>query len=206
MKLASSRAKTQAPLSLKSRQPRVKEVIDSVEIVSSRKSLNRAREYTITTETEVDSLTERLSLTTIAPNHKAKSITTSAPTTLEDLLRTCCTSPTIHPIASILTCPEFQTLFPSPIVAPKKGDPIIHKIGEASYSEVFIVKNESSEVVIKIIPLASTADDRHINNTQGGGGKDHVPDCTAIADVMREIGITKRMAEMVGGGFVEFVG
>lgn len=70
----------------------------------------------------------------------------------------------------------------------------LKKQGEASYSEVFRV----GDAVVKVIPLLGT--DRPTDD-----GED-IPDCSSADDVAREIEVTRRMAQVPGGGFVGFRG
>ncbi|WVQ65351.1 uncharacterized protein L199_003527 [Kwoniella botswanensis] len=75
----------------------------------------------------------------------------------------------------------------------------IRKVGEASYSEVFgLVVNAEVRYVLKVIPLLSSAE---VNKTDGP-----MPDCTKVEDGKREIEVTKRMSQVPGGGFVEYIG
>ncbi|WWC96524.1 hypothetical protein V866_003392 [Kwoniella sp. B9012] len=75
----------------------------------------------------------------------------------------------------------------------------IRKVGEASYSEVFgLVGNEEVRYVLKVIPLLSSAE---VIKADGP-----MPDCTKMEDVKREIEVTKRMSQVPGGRFVEYIG
>ncbi|WVW84978.1 hypothetical protein I302_107014 [Kwoniella bestiolae CBS 10118] len=77
----------------------------------------------------------------------------------------------------------------------------IRKVGEASYSEVFgLVEGDDVRYVLKVIPLLSTP-----SNADGSENKP-MPDCSKIEDVKREIQVTKRMSQVPGGGFVEYIG
>lgn len=110
-------------------------------------------------------------------------------------LLNCSVNKSIIPFSGVFTTPEFAKLLPSGVV------PQVTKLGEASYSEVFTVGADDSAVVVKVVPLLSNA------GTSGNGkAKVELPDCSEIEDVVREIEITKRMSQVPGGGFVEFLG
>nr|XP_019000175.1 HASPIN protein kinase [Kwoniella mangroviensis CBS 8507]OCF63636.1 HASPIN protein kinase [Kwoniella mangroviensis CBS 8507] len=105
---------------------------------------------------------------------------------LDDLLSTC----------SSATIGQF-TNFLEGCQLPEYGS--IRKVGEASYSEVFgLVVAEEVEFVLKVIPLLSSM---RLDKTDGP-----MPDCTKMEDVKREIEVTKRMSQVPGGGFVQYIG
>jgi hypothetical protein len=110
--------------------------------------------------------------------------------TIKDLLPSC-SSFSVHEFEGFFSSPLFLRAVFGASVAPS-----IRKLGEASYSEVFGVKVGKKEVVVKIIPLL---DDVHPAEIA-------VPDCSEILDVKREIIMTRRMAKVPRGGFVEFLG
>ncbi|WVF68773.1 hypothetical protein IAT40_003545 [Kwoniella sp. CBS 6097] len=127
-----------------------------------------------------------ISSTAIIPTKNAEEDLKAA---LNNLLRTCSSS----------NVSAFDTFL--------KGDDLpeygsIVKVGEASYSEVFGLTNQSTgnvDYVLKVIPLLSSAPaDTPINVP--------MPDCSGPGDVSREIEVTKRMGQVPGGGFVEYIG
>ncbi|ORY31860.1 hypothetical protein BCR39DRAFT_82627 [Naematelia encephala] len=82
----------------------------------------------------------------------------------------------------------------------RSGPAVVHKIGEASYSEVFAVNvNGCDEVVVKVIPLLCEGIVTSVENREQ-------PDCSSPADVLRELEVTKRMTNTPGGGFARFIG
>lgn len=101
------------------------------------------------------------------------------------------------PFSGVFASPDFVKLLP-----PGTGAaPPLAKLGEASYSEVFTVGEEDSAVVVKVVPLLGKA-----GPSSNAKSKIELPDCSEIADVVREIEITKRMSQVPGGGFVDFLG
>lgn len=91
---------------------------------------------------------------------------------------------------------NFDDIFSHPAFSALVKGSQLRKQGEASYSEVFRV----GDAVVKVIPLLGTArptDDEDVED---------VPDCSGADDVAREIEVTRRMAQVPGGGFVGFRG
>jgi serine/threonine-protein kinase haspin len=112
---------------------------------------------------------------------------------LDDLLQAC-SSKSVQPFQSFQTSSIFiSNVWPKV----RKPNPVIRKIGEASYSEVFGLKVGNQEVVVKVIPLLSGE-----NVSVQGGDR---PDCSECGDVKRELEVTKRMAGIPNGGFVDFL-
>ncbi|BEJ14016.1 hypothetical protein CspHIS471_0311900 [Cutaneotrichosporon sp. HIS471] len=118
----------------------------------------------------------------------------SRETALRSLLK-CATTKKIIPFSEAFTTPDFAKLLPSGM------SPVVTKVGEASYSEVFSVGEGDSAVVVKVVPLLGKTD----SESKGKATTD-LPDCSAISDVVREIEITRRMSQTPGGGFVQFLG
>lgn len=102
----------------------------------------------------------------------------------------------VLPFESVLCYPAFWELLP------ERGDstpqPVVKKLGEASYSEVFSVSATAGSpgVVVKVVPLLRSS----------SSGVTELPDCSEVEDVRREIDITSRMSLVPGGGFAEFLG
>ncbi|KAL7420550.1 hypothetical protein Q5752_004501 [Cryptotrichosporon argae] len=138
----------------------------------------RTRKTTKTTTTTKTSLTAGISALALEPPTQPLFVL------LEHTVDTA-----VHPLSSITT-------FLAPLTGPV---PSIRKLGEASYSEVFLLSGPTAEVVVKVIPLLSAA-------SVEAGARADVPDCSEVDDVVREIRITKRMTEVEGGGFVRFLG
>ncbi|WWC88402.1 uncharacterized protein L201_003313 [Kwoniella dendrophila CBS 6074] len=148
-------------------------------------------------------LTKRLEKVIIEDSpSKSKSSITGNPVTNEDTIEGyqvaldellgVCSSSTIQPFSQFLTAtgeelPQYDN---------------IQKVGEASYSEVFGLKiKEEVKYVLKVIPLLSPP------STMTDETNDKpLPDCSKIGDVKKEIEVTKRMAQVPQGGFVEYIG
>lgn len=88
----------------------------------------------------------------------------------------------------------FSEVFSHPAFSALVTGSEIKKQGEASYSEVFRV----GDAVVKVIPL--------LGSEQPTDAEEDVPDCSPADDVAREIEVTRRMAQVPGGGFVGFRG
>lgn len=142
-------------------------------------------------------LIERIERITISGAASAPA-SQEATSSLGKLLNSC-SSDDIHPFSAFLTSPSFSSL-----VSPNsRSGPTSQKLGEASYSEVFGFGTafDAPEVVVKVIPLITEALYR-----PGGPDEVKLPDCSEPEDVLREIMITKKMAGLPGGGFVDFLG
>lgn len=100
-----------------------------------------------------------------------------------------CLVPAPVPFSDIFTHPAFSALV---------SGSEVRKQGEASYSEVFRV----GDAVVKVIPLLG--EDEGARALEGAD--EDVPDCSGADDVAREIEVTRRMAQVPGGGFVGFRG
>ncbi|WWC62880.1 uncharacterized protein I303_105478 [Kwoniella dejecticola CBS 10117] len=110
---------------------------------------------------------------------------------LGELLQACSSS-TVYPFSDFLISGEL----------PKYDN--IKKVGEASYSEVFGLSSKGDagvKHVVKVIPLLSA---QKLNGQEGSASP--MPDCSRVQDVKREIEVTKRMSQVPGGGFVEYIG
>lgn len=162
---------------------RRREVLDAVVITSVRKTIR---------DSSVD-LAEHLAQISIAPAQPSES---AEPTSAVDELLGVCTSPEVIPFEGFTTSQNLLSILP----IKAKAQPVIRKIGEASYSEVFgITIANQSEVVVKVVPLM---DEECI--LAAGGDEEELPDCSRAEDVRREVEITKRMSGLPGGGFVTF--
>lgn len=108
-----------------------------------------------------------------------------------------CSAHELIPFESIFTDPAFLACLRGAV--PKGSSPVVTKIGEASYSEVFSVQAvlEDPAVIVKIIPLFNSA---------SSSRTDPFPDCSEIPDVVKEITLTRHMDKLSGGGFSEFRG
>ncbi|WWC71025.1 uncharacterized protein I206_104978 [Kwoniella pini CBS 10737] len=108
---------------------------------------------------------------------------------LNELLNIC-SSINVSPFSDFLAqgqLPEYDT---------------IKKVGEASYSEVFGLACENEvKHVLKVIPLLSST----LSSASAGENR-VLPDCSRVQDVKREIEVTKRMSQVPGGGFVDYIG
>ncbi|WVN89898.1 uncharacterized protein L203_105128 [Cryptococcus depauperatus CBS 7841] len=114
---------------------------------------------------------------------------TNIDASIKDLLQIC-SSQSVHCFSSLIESLPFST-FGVPI------DPV--KVGEASYSEVFGISSQNDGIkdfVIKIIPIFDGRTGSNIS----------LPDCSMPEDIVREIGVTKRMGDVPNGGFVSFKG
>lgn len=112
-----------------------------------------------------------------------------------------CTVDEILPFDEVFTHSKFLELLPQ--ADKRTSSPVVRKLGEASYSEVFSVSAQegSVDVVVKVIPLLGFSNLRGKQKTEV-----ELPDCSEVDDVAREIGVTKRMSRVPGGGFVDFLG
>lgn len=106
----------------------------------------------------------------------------------------------VIPFESAFSHPRFLELLPG---AAGSVSPIVLKLGEASYSEVFSVaaSEDSPKVVVKVIPLLGFS-----GTSSKPKAKAELPDCSEVDDVVREVQITRRMSSVPGGGFVDFLG
>lgn len=148
-------------------------------------------------------LADRLAAVSLKPSERPSTApaldSTRSHSSIDSLLRTCSFFRP-QPFKVFLSSPNF--LFHTFSRRTFKDPPAIRKIGEASYSEVFgvsVVGRE--EVVIKVIPLIC-------ESVPPVGSKDKVelPDTSTVEDVVREIEVTKRMAQSPQGGFVDYLG
>lgn len=165
-----------------------------VEIPVSSRKANTSRKPSRGSSTDLVEGLNRIKLN----NSDESSGTGDAQFSLASLLKDCSSS-TVHPFSAFLASSTFLSL-----VSPKSTSPTkAHKIGEASYSEVFSFStgNSAPQAVVKVIPLFDEAllrpDDRD---------EVELPDCSSPCDVLREIQITQKMAGLPGGGFVDFFG
>ncbi|TXT15882.1 hypothetical protein VHUM_00385 [Vanrija humicola] len=147
--------------------------------------------------TTVDDVTDHFERVTIRDTRKpkrSKAPQLPKPSAIDSLLFSCST-PTLQPFGDVFTSESFGSLLPGG----QTGSPVIRKIGEASYSEVFTVASSSEDeaIVVKIIPLLGESAD---------ASTVEVPDCSEAADVVREVETTKRMSSVPGGGFGNFLG
>jgi hypothetical protein len=126
----------------------------------------------------------------------------ASPAPLSDLLNICSLSSPV-PFSAIFTKGDFLACLPGRLKSGSK--PLIRKIGEASYSEVFSIRAspEDTEVVVKIIPLLD-GDARE--EPASDDEAEEFPDCSDITEVMREIISTRHMGRVPGGGFIDFLG
>lgn len=125
--------------------------------------------------------------------------TQSSPTS--ELLA-CCRQRKPLPFETVFSCPDFIARLPGRV--PSGSKPVVRKLGEASYSEVFAVAASPSdaEVVVKVIPLLrGSPRTSPVDNTEA-----ELPDCSEIPEVVREIELTRHMAHAPGGGFTDFLG
>ncbi|WRT68046.1 uncharacterized protein IL334_005021 [Kwoniella shivajii] len=108
---------------------------------------------------------------------------------IDELSKTC-SFPTVHHFSSFLSQGDL----------PEYGE--IRKVGEASYSEVFGLTSSTNsdeiKYVLKVIPLLSLTPSEKIVDKP-------MPDSSKPEDVKKEIEVTKRMGQVPGGGFVEFI-
>lgn len=88
----------------------------------------------------------------------------------------------------------FNDIFKHPAFSALVTGSELKKQGEASYSEVFRV----GDAVVKVIPL--------LGAERPADEEEDVPDCSGADDVAREVEVTRRMAQVPGGGFVGFRG
>ena len=125
---------------------------------------------------------------------------TTDPTNAFAALLKSCSSEDVQPFSSFLASPILKSL----ITTSTACLPIFHKLGEASYSEVFRMSLDTSDpkIVIKVIPLLDGA----LLQPDDGSIETELPDCSTPEDVLREIDITRKMAGLQGGGFVDFHG
>jgi len=147
-------------------------------------------------ETTAD-LVEQIAKVTMTDN--SNTTPSSAPkTSLEGLLKTCSNSE-VQPFSIFLASPILSSI----IVPDATSLSSIQKLGEASYSEVFslTLATERPPIVMKVIPLFDDALLRPDERSEV-----ELPDCSAPQDVLREIEITRKMAGLPGGGFVDFLG
>lgn len=138
---------------------------------------------------EVEIITNRLSNVSLG----RKTPESESDIAIRKLLE-CSVTKRILRFSDVFSSPDFTKLLPC------SGTPTVTKLGEASYSEVFTIGEEDGAVVVKVVPL--------LDSSVMGKGKPNVelPDCSEVADAVREIGITKRMSQVPGGGFVDFLG
>ena len=118
-----------------------------------------------------------------------------------DALLRGCTNPEVQPFSEFLRSQCLLSLIP--FSANYESGPVIRKIGEASYSEVFGLSayEAGPEIVVKVVPLLEQAllqrDTMH---------EVDLPDCTLPENVLREIEVTRMMAGIPDGGFINFLG
>jgi serine/threonine-protein kinase haspin len=94
---------------------------------------------------------------------------------------------------------SFVETFPfDPIHGEAAGQVIFRKIGEASFSEVFGIGN----VVLKIVPITVTKDGKTFDSIEEG---QMLPDVSDVADVLKEVIMTKAMGE-IHPGFIRLLG
>lgn len=145
---------------------------------------------TLRSHVAANDLTARLAKVSLEDEEEKKKAkeqpSTASP--LDDLLAVCTISERI-PFDKFFVHTEFTPLL-------RGTDTTIRKYGEASYSEVFTVGAEDTAVVVKVIPLLGDNAEFDVE----------LPDCSEIPDVVREIEMTRRMAGVPGGGFVDFLG
>ena len=121
--------------------------------------------------------------------HTAPEPDTEEDIPLDELLKACSFN-RVCPFTGFLRSGTFTSLLPS-----TSTTPVIRKIGEATFSEVFGVSCGEYQVVVKIIPL-----------TGEKSSDAELPDPSSGRDVLREVEVTKHMTGLEGGGFVEFLG
>ena len=142
-------------------------------------------------------LAERLARVTIdekPTREKAERI--SHPT---NELLSVCSSSDIVPFPHFLQSANLLNLIPASTNTTNTNSKLTtQKIGEASYSEVYGISRDDTEVVIKVIPL--------LDDVLQIDDEDELPDCSSFEDVVREIVITRRMTGINGAGFVDFLG
>lgn len=168
-----------------------KERFDGVElqISHSKSAPRRSTILEITEDMSEITITEDEPIT----NHKAD---------LDRLIKTA-TLPHVQDFTAFLSSPAVLSLLDPET---QKSGLQIRKIGEASYSEVFAVTiREKLEIVVKVIPLYDPETTVASTPTEPGTRGSH-PDTSAAGDVLRELEITKRMCELPGGGFIDFLG
>ena len=166
---------------------RSKEVFDCIEVSS------RARSGLGKSIVDISEITEELDELQLSPSKTAISLsssTSTSPSPLEALLRAASSQET-HDFDYFLTSSHLLDLLPS------RAQPSLSKIGEASYSEVFSVQRGKQELVLKVVPLLPVRQRE---------GTDEVPDCSSPEDVLREVEITKTLAGLPSGGFVDIKG
>ncbi|WOO77920.1 Serine/threonine-protein kinase haspin hrk1 [Vanrija pseudolonga] len=149
------------------------------------------------TATRVEDITEHFERVTIRDTKKPKRARAVQPpkfSAIDTLLSSCLTA-TLLPFGDVFTSEAFGSVLPGG----RTSTPVIRKIGEASYSEVFTVASSTDDeaIVVKIIPLLG---DKPVASTV------ELPDCSEVADVVREVETTKRMSSVPGGGFGNFLG
>lgn len=149
------------------------------------------------TVTTVEDVTEHFQRVTIRDTKKPKRARAVEPpksSAIDTLLSSCFTA-TLFPFGDVFTSEAFGNVLPGG----RTSAPVIRKIGEASYSEVFTVASSADDeaIVVKIIPLLG---DKPVGSTV------ELPDCSEVADVVREVETTKRMSAVPGGGFGNFLG
>ncbi|WVQ96300.1 hypothetical protein IAU59_003404 [Kwoniella sp. CBS 9459] len=119
----------------------------------------------------------------------ARDVVAESKAAFDTLLQTC-SSPVVSSFDNFLTGDELPAYSS------------LTKVGEASYSEVFGLTNQSTgriEYVLKVIPLL-------LQNPADAPLDVPLPDCSRPEDVSREIEVTKRMSQVPGGGFVGYIG
>ena len=185
------KSKAKAP-SKAGRTVKKRERFDGVEIQTSQTG-SAPRRNTIL------DITEDISQITIAEGVP----TTNHQDDLERLTQTA-TLPIVQDFTDFLSSPPVLSLLDS---SQRASGLKIRKIGEASYSEVFAVTiREEKEIVVKVIPLYDPSTAPSTTSSIEPGTRGSHPDTSAPGDVLRELEITKRMCELPGGGYIDFLG
>lgn len=194
---------TTRQLAQKTRPARQRQMLDSVE-VSLRQPTRDLRSSTIDLSEPLSELTLKgfvssdkvedrgtthsVAITALVKSQEEKAIT------VDDLLAVSSSS-TLHNFYTFLASSDLSAYFPH---QNRDSNTLsISKVGEASYSEVFACgPNDGRRVMIKVVPL--------LNRDAVVEGD--FPEVSEVGDVVREIEITRRMSQVPGGGFVEYLG